>query len=138
MKYEPRRNRAVGRVVVRTPSSSIVRPDETKGTTKLMLIDAVGPDLQAMGLNVGDIVLPTTISGIMMEGGASFRPMAEEVHIALIVRDWTRLDEFRVQTESGAEYVPFSDPRAAKSLGAIPAQDIRPGAMRENGIEQHT
>lgn len=117
MKFEPRRNQAVGRIVVRLSHSTIVRPDETKNTTKFILIDAVGPDVK--DLKVGDIVMPTKVSGISMEGGASFRPMADDENIALVVRDWTSLDEFRVQNESGSEYVEFKDPRAAKSLGAI-------------------
>jgi len=107
-----------------------MRPDDTKGTTKLMLIDAVGPDTG--GLQVGDIVLPTTVIGILMENGAAFRPMAEEKNIALVVRDWTSLDEFHVQTESGAQYVKFSDPKAAKSLGAV----AEPSSLvRQNGTE---
>jgi|HubBroStandDraft_2_1064218.scaffolds.fasta_scaffold02019_9 hypothetical protein len=122
MKFEPRRGQAVGRIVVRPVSSSILRPDETKNLTKFVLIDAVGPDLEAKGVKVGDIVMPTAISGIVMENGASFRPMAEETNIALIIRDWESLDEFRVQNENGTQYVPFSDPRAAKSLGAIASE----------------
>lgn len=117
MNFEPRRDQAVGRIVIRLTESTIVRPDETKNTTKLLLIDAVGPGIK--DLKVGDIVMPTAIIGISMEGGASFRPMAEDKNIALVVRDWASLDEFKVQNESGSEYVPFGDPRAAKSLGVL-------------------
>jgi hypothetical protein len=133
--FEPRRNHAVGRVVVRLSHSSIIRPDETKGTTKFMLVDALGPDLAATGLKVGDIVMPTKINGIAMEGGASFRPTAEDEHIIIILRDWKSLDEFRVQTESGSEYVPFSDPRAAKSLGTIGERPLKL-VPPENGVER--
>jgi len=119
VRFEPRRGQAVGRVVVRPTLSTIVRPDETKGTTKFVLLDAVGPDLEAKGLKVGDVVLPIKINSIILDGGASFRPMVEEGDVALIVRDWDRLDEFHVQTENGAQYVPFDDPRAAPSLGVI-------------------
>jgi hypothetical protein len=126
MKFEPRRDQAVGRIVIRLTPSAIVRPDETKNTTKFMLIDAVGPGVT--DLKVGDIVMPKAISGIAMEGGASFRPMAEDANIALIVRDWKSLDEFRVQTESGSEYVPFNDPRAATSLGVIREPQRAPAA----------
>jgi|GEM_PF-2534809 len=118
MNFRPRRDQVVGRIVVRLTDSAIVRPDETKNTTKFLLIDAVGPDLKD-DLKVGDIVMPTAVIGISMEGGASFRPMATDANIALVVRDWTSLDEFKVQNESGSEYVPFGDPRAAKSLGFI-------------------
>jgi len=127
MNFQPRRDQAVGRVVVRLPSSTIVRPDETKNTTKFLLIDAVGPDLK--DLKVGDVVLPTAISGISMEGGAAFRPMATDAQIALVVRDWKSLDDFLVQNESGSEYVPFGDPRAAKSLGAHASKTVH-----ENGV----
>ena len=134
MNFEPRRDQAVGRIVVRLTSSAIVRPDETKNTTKFILIDAVGPDIK--DLKVGDVVMPTAVSGISMEGGASFRPMANDANIALIVRDWKSLDEFRVQNESGSEYVPFGDPRAAKSLGAIGERAVRL-VPPENGVERH-
>ena len=117
MNFKPRRDQAVGRIVVRLTPSAIVRPDETKNTTKFMLIDAVGPDIK--DLKVGDVVMPTAVSGISLEGGASFRPMANDENIALVVTDWESLDEFKVQNESGSEYVPFDDPRAAKSLGAV-------------------
>jgi hypothetical protein len=119
MKFEPRNGQAVGRVVIRLKVSSIVRPDETKGTTKLVLLDAVGPDLAAKGLKVGDVVLPSKVSSVVMEGGASFRPVVNESDVILVVRDWSSLSEFRVQTESGAEYVSFDDARAAPSLGFV-------------------
>lgn len=135
MKFEPRRGQAVGRVVIRPTTSTIVRPDETKGRTKFVLLDAVGPDLEARGLRVGDVVLPTQINSIVMDGGTSFRPLVEEEHVAIVVRDWTSLDEFHVQTENGTEYVPFSDSRAARSLGAISAPISRP--VPNSGVEQH-
>jgi hypothetical protein len=117
MNFKPRRDQIVGRIVVRPSASAIVRPDETKDTTKFILIDAVGPALK--DLKVGDVVMPTKVIGISLNGGASFRPMAIDENIALLVEDWTSLDEFLVQNESGTEYVSFSDPRAAKSLGTI-------------------
>ena len=121
MNFRPRNDQVVGRIVVRLSSSAILRPDETKNTTKFLLIDAVGPDIK--DLKVGDVVMPIAVSGISMEGGASFRPMANDENIAIVVRDWKSLDEFKVQNESGSEYVPFGDPRAAKSLGAIGETD---------------
>ena len=129
MNFEPRRDHAVGRIVIRNTTSTIIRPDETKGATKLILIDAIGPDLK--DLKVGDVVMPLAMSGIVMNAGASFRPMVEDKNIALVVRDWESLDEFRVQTENGSEYVPFSDQRAAKSLGARALRLVPP----ENGVE---
>ena len=128
MKFEPRYGQAVGRVVVRPTLSTIVRPDETKGTTKFVLLDAVGPDLEAKGLRVGDVVLPVAINTIIMDGGAQFRPLVEESKIAIVVRDWSDLKEFHVQTESGAQYVPFDDPKAAVSLGSIESRTTQPAA----------
>jgi len=128
MKFEPRRGQAVGRIVVKPTISTIIRPDETKGITKFVLLDAVGPDLAAKGLKVGDVVLPIAINTLYLEGGVSFRPMVEEEKIALIVRDWQSLDEFHVQTESGAQYVPFDDPKAAVSLGVVESRTTQPAA----------
>jgi hypothetical protein len=116
MKLEPLRGQAVGRVVQQPMLSTIVRPDETKGVSKFILLDAVGPDLAAKGIRVGDVVLPMKIHNIVLNDGSSFRPLVEAEHIMLIVRDWKK-DEFHVQTENGSQYVPFDDPRAAKSLG---------------------
>jgi hypothetical protein len=132
--YEPRPGQAVGRVVMQmNVSSLIVRPDETKGTTKLVLLDAIGPDLAAKGLKVGDIVLPSKVSGAVMNGGASFRPIVNEQDILLVLRNWTSLDEFRVQTESGSEYVAFNNPKAAPSLG-FPGERA---STSGNGVEHH-
>lgn len=115
--YEPRHGQVVGRVIIKTTASVILRPDETKGTTKLVLLDAVGPEVR--GLKVGDVVLPSKISSVVMDGGASFRPIINEQDVLLVVRNWSSLSEFRVQTESGSEYVAFDDPRAAPSLGFV-------------------
>jgi hypothetical protein len=131
--FEPRHDEVVGRIVVRLTDSAILRPDETKNTTKFMLIDAVGPGIK--DLKVGDVVMPTAISGISMEGGASFRPMAEDKNIKIIARDWESLDEFKVQNESGSEYVPFNDPRAAKSLGVL-RERASTRRVPENGVER--
>lgn len=119
MKFEPRRGQAVGRIVIKPSRSSILRPDQTKGISKFVILDAIGPDLLAKGLNVGDVVVPRAVGNVMMDDGASFRPTVNEEDILLVVRDWASLDEFHVQTDNGAKYVPFSDPLAAKSLGAI-------------------
>jgi hypothetical protein len=132
MKFRPRAGQAVGRVVVRRPTSNIVRPDATKGTTKFILLDAVGPDLPDKGLNVGDIVLPVAISTIVLDNGASVRPMLEAEKVALTCEEWESLDEFYVQTESGADYVPFDDDRAATSLGIQPLRLVKPPPAGED------
>lgn len=121
MNFEPRNGQMIGRIIVRCPASDIIRPDPTRNTTKFVLIDAVGPSVAAKGLKVGDVVLPIKINTILLDNGSSFRPMIEESEVALIVRDWGSLDAFHVQSENGSEYVPFGDPRAAKSLGTVAA-----------------
>lgn len=120
MKFEPRYGQAVGRVLIRRPTSSILRPDVTKNMTKFVLLDAVGPDAEAKGLKVGEIVLPLKINTIFLDNGAGMRPLIEEREVAIVVRDWVSLDEFHVQTEGGSEYVPFGDPKAAPPLGWEP------------------
>lgn len=133
MKFEPRYGQAVGRIVIRRPTSTILRADPTKGTTKYLLLDAVGPDCEARGLKVGDVVVPIKINSVVIDNGTAFRPFVEEKEVALIVRDWASLDEFHVQTENAAEYVPFSDPKAALPLGAAAAARS-PQPAPENGV----
>ena len=120
MKFLPRHNQIVGRMVMKRMLTSIVRPDETRGTTKFVLIDAVGPGAAAAGLKVGDVVVPSSMSHVVLDGGVSFRPLIEEANVALIVTD-VSLDELVVQSDGGSQYVPFDDAIAAKSLGEQPA-----------------
>ena len=115
MKLIPRHNQAIGRVVVKRILSTIVRPDETKHTTKFVLIDAVGIAAETAGIKVGDIVLPNQMGNISLDGGVSFRPILDEKDIRAIVIDVT-LDELVVQTDNARHFVPFSDKDAAKSL----------------------
>jgi hypothetical protein len=129
VKFEPRRGQAIGRIVIKPSRSSILRPDQTKGISKFVILDAVGPDLLAKGLKVGDVIVPRAVGNVMMDDGASFRPTVNEEDILLVVRDWSSLDEFHVQVDNGTRYVPFSDALAAKSLGAISeAQDANSAA----------
>lgn len=122
MKFIPRHNQVIGRMVMKRMLTSIVRPDETKGTTKFVLIDAVGPGAAAAGLKVGDVVVPSSMSHVVLDGGVSFRPLVEEANVALIVTD-VSLDELLVQSDGGSQYVAFSDPMAAKSLGDVSQQE---------------
>ena len=115
MRFIPRRNQAIGRVVIKRMMSFIVRPDETKNTTKFVLIDAVGSEAQAAGIKVGDVVLPEKLGNIVLDGGASFRPLIDEKDIKLFVTD-VPLNELMVQTDNGSQFVPFDDKDAAKSL----------------------
>lgn len=118
MKLVPRRNQIIGRIVVKRILSTIVRPDETRNTTKFVLVDAAGPVAQAAGIKVGDIVLPNKMGNIQLDGGVSFRPIVDEEDIRAIVTGVT-LDELVVQTDSGSGFVPFGDKEAAKSLCEI-------------------
>ena len=113
MRLIPRHTQAIGRVVVKRILSTIVRPDETKNTTKFVLIDGVGPGIH--DVKVGDIVLPYQMGNIQLDGGVSFRPILDEKDIRAIVMDVT-LDELVVQTDSGSHFVSFDDKDAARSL----------------------
>jgi co-chaperonin GroES (HSP10) len=115
VKLIPRRSETIGRIVVKRILSTIVRPDETKNTTKFVLVDAVGPAALAAGIKVGDIVLPNKMGNIQLDGGVSFRPIVNEEDIRAIVHGVT-LDELVVQTNSGSHFVPFGDKDAARSL----------------------
>jgi hypothetical protein len=115
VKLVPRRNQTIGRVVTKRIMSTILRPDETKNTTKFVLIDGVGPGAQAAGIKVGDIVLPSKMGNIQLDGGVRFRPIVDEEDIRAIVND-VPLEEFVVQTDNGSHFVPFDDKDAAKSL----------------------
>jgi len=120
VKLKPRHNQAIGRVVIKRVLSSIVRPDETKNTTKFVLIDAVGPGAQAAGLKVGDVVLAAKLSSFVLDGGAFFRPILDEKDIMFWATDLA-LDELLVQTDSGGNYVQFNAKDAAKSFGETAA-----------------
>jgi hypothetical protein len=115
VKLVPRRNQTIGRVVTKRIMSTILRPDETKNTTKFVLIDGVGPGAQAAGIKVGDIVLPSKMGNIQLDGGIRFRPIVDEEDIRAIVND-VPLEEFVVQTDNGSHFVAFDDKDAAKSL----------------------
>lgn len=121
MKLIPRSNQVIGRVVIKRRVSTIVRPDETRETTKFVLIDALGASVAAKGFKVGDVILPTAMANIKFDGGASFRPIVHEDNIAAVLADVT-LDELAVQTESGSEYVPLDSPKAAQSIAENSAE----------------
>ena len=118
MKFVPRRNQAIGRIVVKRILSHIIRPDETKNTTKMVLIDAVGAGAAAAGIKVGDIVLPGKMGNILLDGGASFRPLLDEEDIRAWVTD-VSLADLVVQTDNGSGFVAFDAKDAAQPLGNI-------------------
>lgn len=118
MKFVPRRSQIIGRMVIKRASSMIVRVDESK-VTKFILVDAVGEEAAANGIKVGDLVVPTAVSNIVMNEG--FRPVLEEKNVAFFVTD-VPLSELAVQTDGGTKYVSFDSPDAAKPLGAQPSE----------------
>lgn len=120
MKFIPRRSQIIGRMVIKRPSTKIIRPDEKK-ITKFVLVDAIGSEAEASGIRVGDLVVPTALGNIMPEGEGSFRPVLEEKNVAFFVTD-TSPDDLLVQTDSGTKYVPFDSEEAAQSFGAPPSE----------------
>lgn len=124
MKIIPKKNHVIGRVVIKRALSAIVRPDETKETTKFVLIDAVGPGAAAQGLKVGDVILPTKMSIIKFDGGVLVRPMVHADDFAAVMEGVT-LAELAVQTDPGTEYVPIDSERAAKSFAESPVSEPR-------------
>jgi hypothetical protein len=104
--------------VVKRLLSFIVRPDETRNTTKFVLIDAVGAGAEAAGIRVGDVVLPSKMGNIQLDGGTSFRPLLDEEDIRAFIAD-VPLTDFVVQNDSGSEFVAFDHKDAAKPLGDI-------------------
>jgi hypothetical protein len=129
VKLIPRSSQVIGRVVIKRRVSTIVRPDETRETTKFVLIDALGPSVAAKGFKVGDVVLPTAMANIKFDGGVSFRPIVHEDNIAALLADVT-LDELAVQTESGSEYVPLDSPKAALSIAESSEEAVAAGLLR--------
>jgi hypothetical protein len=122
MKIVPRRNQAIGRVVTKRILSTIVRPDETRNTTKFVIIDAVGSAMEAAGIRVGDIVLPSKMGNITLDGGVVFRPLLDEEDVRGWVTD-VALGDLVVQTDSGSGFVAFDHQDAAQPLGDINERD---------------
>lgn len=120
MKFVPRHGHICGRLVIKRVLSVIIRPDDTKNTSKFLLVDAVGPGAAAAGISVGDVVVPTSLGNIVLDGGALFRPYLEEKFAAFHVTEVDITKDFDVQTDSGAKYVPFDSEEAAQSMGANP------------------
>lgn len=115
MKFVPRHNQIIGRMVVRRAASTIIVGDPTK-VTKFILVDAVGDGAAAAGVKVGDIVVPKSLSQIVTENGTSFCPFLEEKDVAFFVRDLLP-GEMLIQSASGTKYVSLESPEAADAFG---------------------
>lgn len=102
-------------MLIKKSSATIIRVDETK-VTKFVLVDAVGSEAAEAGIKVGDVVVPTALSHIVLDAGVSFRPSLEEKNVAFFVTG-VAPNEFLVQTDAGTQFVPFDSPEAAQPLG---------------------
>jgi putative aminopeptidase FrvX len=115
VKFTPRRNQVTGRIVIKRMMSVIVRPDETKHTSKFILVDAVGSEAQEAGIKVGDIVVPESMKNLALDGGVIFRPILDEKTVMGFMTE-VSLDELLVQTDNASKFVPFDADDAAKSI----------------------
>lgn len=120
MKFIPRHNEIIGRMLIMKSESKIILSDPTK-VTKFVLVDAVGPDALAKGIKPGDIIVPKELGHFVLDRGTFYRPRVQEEHAVSHVTDVTN-DQLLMQTSDGREYVPFDSPNAAKPLGAMPAE----------------
>jgi len=123
VKFVPRHNQIIGRMVVKRASSKIIVGDPTK-VTKFILVDAVGDGAAAAGVKVGDIVVPKSLSQIVMENGTSFCPFLEEKDVAFFVRD-LKPGEMLVQSASGTQYVSLESPEAAEAFGGQEIEEAK-------------
>ena len=135
MKIIPLPGEIIGRVVIMKTPSKILRPDETRGTTKFVLVDAIGAGLEGVEINgllikPGSIVLPRMIHDIKADGGMKFWPLVKLENIAGVATEVADGD-FAIQIDNGTEYVPFGDERAAKPLG----KSFDPPKKSTNGVE---
>ncbi len=123
MKFVPRHNQIIGRMVVKRASSTIHIGDPTK-VTKFILVDAVGAGAAAAGVKAGDIIVPKSLSQIVMENGTSFCPFLEEKDIAFFVRDLLP-GEMLIQSASGTKYVGLESPEAAEVFGGQETEESK-------------
>ena len=114
MKFAPRRSQIIGRMLIEKSQSLIITIDETR-VTKYLLVDAVGVEAAAVGIKVGDVVVPKAVGHMILKNGTIYSPWIEEKDIGVFAKDWS-LDDFLVQTHSGKQFVPFDSPEAMESL----------------------
>ena len=120
MKFIPRNDHVIGRMMIKRSDSTIILKDSTK-VTKYVLVDAVGPGAAAKGIRVGDVVVVTKLMNIVQDAGRVFIPFCEEENVALFATDFDLEKDLLMQIYSGAEFVPFDDERAMPSVGVDPA-----------------
>jgi hypothetical protein len=116
MKFSPRGNMIMGRMVIRKSESLIILTDQAK-VTKFILVDGVGPDAAAKGIQIGDLVIASALSNIVMDRGTVYLPVCEEKNIVFFVED-VEMDQLLVQDKSGNNYVAFDSDEAAPNVAA--------------------
>lgn len=120
MKFSPRGNMIMGRMVIRKTESLIILSDQAK-VTKFILVDAVGLDAAAKGIKVGDLVIASALGNIVMDRGTVYLPICEEKNIVFFVEDVER-DQLLVQDKGGHNFVAFDSDEAAPNVAA-PARE---------------
>ena len=118
MKFEPQDDQIIGRMLIKKVRSSIIRPDETKNTTKFVLVDAVG--IGVKGIKVGDVIVPKALGQIVLDQGTVYRPWLEKTGWLFRVTDIDIEKDLKVQTDDGTKYVEFGSSEAAQPLGESP------------------
>lgn len=125
MKFIPRNDHIVGRMMIKRSDSTIILTDAAK-VTKYVIVDAVGPGAEAKGIKVGDVVIVTQLKTIVQDGGRVFIPFCEEKDVALFVTDVDIEQDLLIQRPDGKEFVRFDDEQAMLSVGVDPS--VRDGA----------
>lgn len=120
MKFSPRNDHIIGRMMIKRSDSMIILKDATK-VTKYVLVDAVGPGAAAKGIKVGDVVVITKLMNIVQDAGRVFIPFCEEKDVALFATDFVLETDLLMQTPRGDEFVPFDAENAMQSVGVDPA-----------------
>lgn len=120
MKFSPRGNMIMGRMVIRKTDSLIITSDQAK-VTKFILVDAVGPEAATKGVKVGDLVIASALGNIVMDRGRTYLPICEEKNIVFFVED-VKQSDLLVQDKSGNNFVAFDAEEAAPNVAA-PARE---------------
>jgi hypothetical protein len=120
MRFSPRGNMIMGRMVIRKTDSLIILTDQAK-VTKFILVDGVGPDAATKGIKVGDLVIASALGNIVMDRGTVYLPICEEKNIVFFVED-VKPEQLLVQDKGGNNYVAFDSEDAAPNVAA-PARE---------------
>lgn len=114
MKLVPKRDQMIGRLLITKMESTIVVPDATKGVTKMILIQAVGPDAEAAGYKPGDIVIPNSIRSMFLRAGTQHVVYCEVKDVIFTVEE---LSPDEVVDGDGKTAIKSLDPKDASHQG---------------------